>query len=169
MVQTVLKCPLRWLQYLCVPQVKGPPHLPSLQVHAASPAQTLPTHRNLLCYPPGPQHPPCSAPWDSTQRLSSALVPGSDPACGSQQDWDHSGGRDHFSPPGKTGTECRGREEGSLEQGQSKTLQERSRGAPLHCPSAFHSLTSALAKLICLSRSSGIIFPLEEKTEWVEK
>ena len=24
MVQTVLECPLRWLQYLCVPQVKGP-------------------------------------------------------------------------------------------------------------------------------------------------
>lgn len=131
MVQTVLRCPLRRLQHLCVPRVKGPPHLPSLQVHAA---QTLPTHRNLLRYPPGPQHPPCSDPWDSTQGLSSALVPGSDSARGSQQDGEHSLGRDHFSPPGKTGTGYRGRDEGSLEQSQSKTPPRKGQRGPAPLP-----------------------------------
>lgn len=73
-------------------------------------------------------------PRDSTQRLSSALVPGSDSARGSRQDWEHSLGRDHFSPPGKTGTGNRGRDEGSLEQGQSKTSPRKGQRGPAPLP-----------------------------------
>ena len=166
MVKIVLKCPLRRLQHLCVPQVKGPPYLPSLQVHAA---QTLPTHRNLLRYPPGPQHPPCSAPGtllrDSVLPLSQGLIL----LVGLGRTGNtHSGGITS-AHQGRQAQGTGGETRGALSRASQRPLQGRDRGARLHCPGTSHSPTSALAKLICLSRSSGIIFPLEKKTEWVEK
>lgn len=174
--------PPSWLQQFTQPSVEegaGPPHLPLLT--ACTP------HTGLCIFPGFPLHRPSQLtetfhtilqalntlsvvlPWDSTQHLSPA------PACwgpilpvGLGRVPERTTGCPHPSGSQKSRRVQRSRrgvrdalsrESPKNPPGKKHTPAPR----PAPHPSAPHSLTSASARLICLSRSSGIIFPLEKK------
>lgn len=119
-------------------------------------------------------NPRCTDPPNSQKP---SAIPSRSPTSSLQCPWDSGLGRTGNTHSGRITSAHQGRQaqgtggetRGALSRASQRHLQGRDRGARLHCPGTSHLPTSALAKLICLSRSSGIIFPLEEKTEWVEK
>lgn len=184
------KCPPRWLWQFCGGErwclhvslcsrpallTTGWLILPSFSLHR--PSQLTETFHTTLQAPlPGTL--PAVPPWDCTHdavlllplRVQPCLWVSAESLRGPESVLDSQGPHASLGPIGEMGTEIiKQRDEGGLEWGKPSEPSKQGTEESCSMSQAPHSLTSASARLICLSRSSGIIFPLEKKIEWVEQ